>query len=319
MAERDNTIDIVKSIGILLMILGHHTLVPDLLTNFIFSFHMPLFFILSGYFYRRKDIHGLIKSDMRHLVRPYFITAFFCILTCLINGNPNGALMRIVSTVASNGSPVTAMFFPGLPLIGPIWFLLALFWCKIFYIFLDRKTNNTLLWSFFISTSALLFGKYITNLPFGFLNGFCALVFYAMGDYWNHKTSGKMNTCLYIAGLSLWIFCIFMANLDLSYFECSLYPISMFASFIGTYTVYHIARRTPQFMVPILTWLGKNTLLILCYHTLAFYIVTVFEKYLSQPLDMVPSSLSLVIINFILSLGLPYTHYKIQRLNKSCS
>ena len=56
MNNRDTAFDITKAIGILLMILVHCSGLPHLLRNFIFSFHMPLFFIVSGYFYKPKAI-----------------------------------------------------------------------------------------------------------------------------------------------------------------------------------------------------------------------------------------------------------------------
>ena len=46
--ERSKYIDIAKGITICLMVIGH-TGIPVLLSNFIFAFHMPLFFIASGW------------------------------------------------------------------------------------------------------------------------------------------------------------------------------------------------------------------------------------------------------------------------------
>lgn len=46
--ERNDTIDIMKGIGILLVMLGHF--VDGFAHTFIYSFHMPLFFVLAGYF-----------------------------------------------------------------------------------------------------------------------------------------------------------------------------------------------------------------------------------------------------------------------------
>lgn len=54
--ERNNQIDISKGIAIILMILGHSIILTDNFTNYffklIFSFHMPLFFLFSGYYFR---------------------------------------------------------------------------------------------------------------------------------------------------------------------------------------------------------------------------------------------------------------------------
>lgn len=49
--ERDHTCDIMKCIGIIAVIAGHLTLAGH---RFIFSWHMPLFFITAGYFYQEK-------------------------------------------------------------------------------------------------------------------------------------------------------------------------------------------------------------------------------------------------------------------------
>ena len=45
--KRNQWVDVAKGIAIILMVLGH-TAIPDSLSRFIYSFHMPLFFIASG-------------------------------------------------------------------------------------------------------------------------------------------------------------------------------------------------------------------------------------------------------------------------------
>ena len=53
MNERNEIIDIMKGIGIIAVIIGHMWNVPEVpYRNFIFSFHMPLFFLIAGYFYK---------------------------------------------------------------------------------------------------------------------------------------------------------------------------------------------------------------------------------------------------------------------------
>lgn len=46
-SQRIDWIDVAKGIAILLMVAGHTT-IPKFISNFIWSFHMPLFFIASG-------------------------------------------------------------------------------------------------------------------------------------------------------------------------------------------------------------------------------------------------------------------------------
>ena len=55
MATRNTVLSICKGIGIILMVVGHAE-APELITNFIYTFHMPLFFIAAGYFFTEKSL-----------------------------------------------------------------------------------------------------------------------------------------------------------------------------------------------------------------------------------------------------------------------
>ena len=313
MSQRDTAIDIAKAIGILLMILGHCKGLPYIARNFIFSFHMPLFFIFSGYFYKPKNLKDVVASGNKHLVKPYLITAVFSILLCLTASNWDLAKEKIIGAIMSNGGGANAMIGANLPFIGPIWFLLALYWCKIFYTYLKQKTDKSLLFSFIISTIALVTGKYIVNLPFGILTGFCGMVFYSMGDYWRHHMKEPIKTPCLIIGLMVWMGCIWKAHLELFSFDCSLYPVSMFAAFIGTYFTYVLSKNIPSFLNPILIWIGQNTLLILCYHTLYFFIMLNIRHYYLEPNEITLGFITNSVISFTLSLGLPFLHTRIRR------
>jgi hypothetical protein len=53
-SKRLDWIDIAKGIAIILVIVGHTVPNPSPLRHAIFSFHMPVFFILAGYTFRPK-------------------------------------------------------------------------------------------------------------------------------------------------------------------------------------------------------------------------------------------------------------------------
>lgn len=69
---RSICVDIAKGIGIFLVVLGHTTENEDL-RQWIYSFHMPLFFLISGIFFD-TSIKGLLKKVVR-LTIPYFAFA----------------------------------------------------------------------------------------------------------------------------------------------------------------------------------------------------------------------------------------------------
>lgn len=63
---RDEKLVIVKAIGIVLMVAGH----ADLLTpiaRFIYMFHMPLFFFVSGYCFKESHLNSSANFINRRL------------------------------------------------------------------------------------------------------------------------------------------------------------------------------------------------------------------------------------------------------------
>ena len=79
---REYYFDAVKAIAIILTVLGHciqwilgDTFGEDGLELFIYSFHMPLFMIISGYFFQsalRRDFKDLVSSKFFQLLIPAF-------------------------------------------------------------------------------------------------------------------------------------------------------------------------------------------------------------------------------------------------------
>lgn len=67
--------DLLKGFGILLVLWGHINC-PPIVKNIIYSFHMPLFFFVSGCFYK-SDISfmSFTKKKIRQLLLPW---SFFC-------------------------------------------------------------------------------------------------------------------------------------------------------------------------------------------------------------------------------------------------
>ena len=59
-------VDISKGIGILLVIIGHCVYIGGSIHNWIFSFHMPLFFILSGMFIKDEPVQKFVGKKAVH-------------------------------------------------------------------------------------------------------------------------------------------------------------------------------------------------------------------------------------------------------------
>lgn len=122
-SKRINYIDVAKGIGILMVLLGH--LIPDdnnPIKSVIYSFHMPLFFIISGMTLRVSKFFLLIKKKFYSILLPYLLWAMifsaFSFKNCayIIYGS-NESLLR----AGSNGMLwfLSSMFF-GVVLSGII-------------------------------------------------------------------------------------------------------------------------------------------------------------------------------------------------------
>lgn len=75
--NRIPVIDIMRGLGIILVVMGHISCEPHL-SCWIYSFHMPLFFFISGmsFFVAGKKMY--IWKQVKHLLIPYL---FFSILS----------------------------------------------------------------------------------------------------------------------------------------------------------------------------------------------------------------------------------------------
>jgi acyltransferase len=69
-------IDALKGFGIMLVVFAHHSL-PDALDVYIYSFHMPFFFFISGFVFDfgkyAESTSSFVKKRFRSLIVPYFI------------------------------------------------------------------------------------------------------------------------------------------------------------------------------------------------------------------------------------------------------
>ena len=84
-AQRIHWLDTLKAIGLFFVVLGHTEGISEWLRMYIYSFHIPLFFFITGYLVNieslRGDLSSFILKYFRTLIHPYF---YFGITTYLI-------------------------------------------------------------------------------------------------------------------------------------------------------------------------------------------------------------------------------------------
>lgn len=142
MQNRFDEIDALRGFAMFLVVLGHSIIVYPtnlheniLLGNlyeFISTFHLPLFFIVSGYCFSYKSNYGqYIVKKIKRILIPYFVFSLINILLRTLIPtliNQNDSFLNLLKDVFING--------------GEYWFLYTLFTIFLFYPLLHKINSN---------------------------------------------------------------------------------------------------------------------------------------------------------------------------------
>lgn len=133
-------LDMAKGLAIVLMVLGHCLDSELPMRIFIYSFHMPLFFVLAGFTMHAKPRMQVIRSSARRLLVPYFLVsaillAFAFVPPSSISGDldtQKSAAVVLVEILYGAGQEgvILGHHFQA---IGALWFLPCLFVARIVF------------------------------------------------------------------------------------------------------------------------------------------------------------------------------------------
>lgn len=280
MTSRIKWLDIAKGIAILAVIVGHTVSVGSPVRNVIFSFHMPLFFIVAGYTFKIKPNRFVLISSFKRLLLPYLLLSTLWISRSYFVSLSSFSFSDFTSscmTIIMGSGYVTPS---GIPAVGMAWFLACMFLAKILFNValsnFDRfNCSNLLKWLFFsiIGALGMLIGGYFKiYLPLSCDVALLATFFMWIGFYSRQKDfiDSINSICIMdIAMVLIWYF-----SLRTSQFEMAtrLYQNSFFAvcaAISGTYLVCRMSMLLEHRLILVgnlLEYIGKNSLLIFCFH-----------------------------------------------------
>ncbi|MBR1478223.1 MAG: acyltransferase family protein, partial [Lachnospiraceae bacterium] len=166
-------IDFYKFIGITLMIMGHVGFGSEF-DKFIHAFHMPLFFIASGFcFSGGRPFRDFLRKKVKSILVPYFVFSLISFL----------ALRKINEIRLSSMQHVVWINNDGTPIAG-VWFLTALFFANIVYYWIDKISDNNVKWFvvvvFFLLGASLESWVEIT-IPWSIAPGMVGILFLHVG------------------------------------------------------------------------------------------------------------------------------------------
>lgn len=141
--KRERWIDCCRGFGIALMVVGHSQ-PPEVLEKFIYGFHMPLFFVISGYCFSEEKwkINGLwslIKKKFVDYIVPYFLLGLVnLILNLMINFVRTKSMMQASTLAVSQFGWLVYSYGRSdkMPNCTPLWFLTCIFIANIYFYFL---------------------------------------------------------------------------------------------------------------------------------------------------------------------------------------
>lgn len=210
--RRDSVIDTARGIASILMVIGHLGM-KSAIVQFIYSFHMPLFFLISGMTAGgggKESLYTYINKRVRRLLVPYILFAF-------IYSTP-GIREYLFSILGCRQGLAEASSFT------PLWFLPCIFVADILfqlilrYVILPGKKNTSIFMGGGVSLICSLVGIILTRhfpyaewIPFSANIALISIPFVFVG-YWLSQSgiyTDIRNTPLLIKILVVFFLMIF--------------------------------------------------------------------------------------------------------------
>lgn len=288
--QRINWIDRSKVFAIYLVVLGHlvqRTGIELYIFYFIYLFHMPFFFFISGYLFkvREESFKQFFINSFKSLVVPYLLLNFI------------GNIFLIPTWILSKQWPIEQVIYfftaDGRGDIGPTWFLICLFWVRLLAYFIIQV--KSIVYRIILVLACALIA-YI--LPY-FLSwrldvALMAIPFFIVGFMLKKRINfSLLQSCilfllffiitsvstLFMGEVSL--YARFFGNIPLLYYPCA---------FSGIITLISFSSMLGHYSFKLVETLSRGTIVIMAFHGLIFlYVPAIFRHLFS--LDFVFSTL----------------------------
>ncbi|MCM1224418.1 MAG: acyltransferase family protein [Lachnospiraceae bacterium] len=252
-ANRILWVDIAKTLGIFLVVLGHFHVDSRYVAGYIFMFHMPLFFFISGYLMsaKRLDMNMTAPSEfvagrINRLIVPFYlfqVIGLIILIIRLLIGGGNAGDVNWQEYAAGS-----LLGTPGHMLDVPAWFLLSLFLCNIIlYACFNFKILRYMVVPAIVAAIFVKLPAYfaIHTVPVSFLyfaSGFAVKQYIDKLTVIISRNIAPALACSFALMIALmWIY-LEIGNLDIGKGEYTSYPaISIASAFLGIAGIFGIS------------------------------------------------------------------------------
>ncbi|AVK62251.1 acetyltransferase [Lactobacillus sp. CBA3605] len=325
MKSRIQWIDIARGIAILAVIVGH-TLGPytgGFLGSLIFAFHMPIFFILSGYLYHQRPLQRELKNGSLNLLVPYAITSILVLLISivalqlpanpLIMGYFTSTKAGVVSILYGAGSAVFAPWQLTVQPLGALWFLLSMFVAMQLFnggMSLAQRTHYPvavrLSWVVGLTVLGGRLGQVI-YLPWA-LNAalFAQSFLYAGFLIKQYHILDWLKSWHYIGFILLWVLSARSGYFNLNVPSSPNLLLSFGGGIAGSLCIFRVSTWLARFDgrpgLKLLEQYGRLSLIILCFHLIDLNVIGI-EGHLYHRVDLLMGAGGATVVTILYRIG----------------
>ena len=276
---RNRVVDIARGIAIIAIILGHLNLA--MINYVVFTFHVPIFYLFTGYFMKQEPVALFVKKKAHTLLVPYAVT---CISIVMLSGIVSAfyatdalVMMKEWTWASLYGAGDSYTEPIKIKAIGAIWFLWATFWGSIFLqLSLRWKAAVRVLWIAVLFAFGYLTARKLFWFPLSIQAGCCATLFMYVGYCVKQKIAEikKLSKEIKIVGTLIaflaWIsFICTFKSFWLVHNDFGRGIVDVLRSLCACYCIYLISKgidKHSESISGILAYLGRHSLIILCVH-----------------------------------------------------
>ena len=259
MAQRIIWIDLAKAFGIFLVVVGH---VTGFAHAWIYSFHMPLFFFLSGTcLSNKRGYTEFCLKRIKSLILPYFYFGIIITLLCLY--------LDSIDVVWNN---LSSRFFN----YGAMWFIPVLFVTEILFYPISKFRNKYLIVSILIFSAIIgwMLSYYSIVIPLSLSTCFAALFFYGLG-FLSKELIDRLfsKTYLLLIFVSVHLLLLLLSDtvigMSNNVISQPIYNFSVaIAGLLSFCMLFYLCKDIKIKGINQIIGAGQNTLIILCFHML---------------------------------------------------
>ena len=274
-------IDIFRDFGIICMVMGHIGF-GGLFDKFIHSFHMPMFFVISGMFFKEKSVESTlnyIKMKAKKLLIPYFSLGIIQYVIWQYISYPKWNIVLLKNLFFVNTNE--------LAIAGALWFLTALFWADILYFIIRKYIKNKKIYISLIILLAIIGNMENTIIPFklpyslgaAFVGVGLLHIGWCLYNIHNVTMIFNMNIKKIIVLLIGTIVLIFLnGNVNMRLGQYSIVPLfwinAILATVVGINLCKILEEKNFKFGLKRLSYIGQNSIVYVCLNQLTIIFVT---------------------------------------------